>query len=118
MFASITPHGTNLWHYISWRIQDSGNNQSWLKNPVSASEYEICNGFTRPGLNSCSCTWDRTRCHREHHHRSDTLKAYAQVPLLRPLGHSCSGATSRQRSSPRTSVLSEGSCEKSLGPIN
>jgi hypothetical protein len=75
----------------------------------------VCKDFTRPGSASCCCTWTEhlgTIC-------ITTIQTHqnpqAQVPPLRLLSHSQYGANTRQGSSPRISMLCEGSCEKTWG---
>jgi hypothetical protein len=76
----------------------------------------VCKDFTRTGSDSCCSTWTEylgtifittIQTHQNHQ---------AQFPPLRPLSYSQYVATTRQRSSPRISMLCEGSCEKRWGP--
>ena len=57
----------------------------------------VCEGFTRLGPDSCSCTWDRTPVDRENHGDSWAQIQLPHVFMSESPRHSPLGADTRKR---------------------
>ena len=73
-----------------------------------------CDGCTRSGLDSFTCTWDSVPGENGHHHQSNILYMMYLVLTPETLKHSQVGQVKRQRSSTRTDMLCWRASEKEM----